>query len=886
MGAVATQQVASKPPARRRDAEAKCGLAPNQAPPVEAASTGEPVIQRKACACGGGCPRCKDERNAAAQPVFTVQPKLDLSTPGDRYEQEADRVADEIMRMPAPRSATPPPTHATHAAPQHVQRKCSSCEIAARRKPSEDEDRRIVQTKRATGDGSHAPAPHRLDALTGAPQGGGASLSQSAREFFEPRFGHDFAHVRVHTDARADEMARAIDARAFTVGQDIGFRAGEYRPDSFEGRKLLAHELTHTLQQGTPGFSRQVQRACDAATLARAQPLFFPQESRLSRVFAGRGTLRPGASNVAVGLVQQALVDLCFDLGTTGVNADGVDKSYNPLTEQAVRDFQSSESVPGATPGVVDQNTLRCLDATRSQTTVPCHQTTVADPQYQVRGELTGRRTHDIYFARGSSTLDTDDRDKIFLLTILNQGCALTLEGYVSEDELVDFGAQLATDRINAVNAEFAARNHDAPGPLCTPPAPPAPPLRTPLPKPDASAGVGTYRDRRKVEVVPAGISSSTTSCGGARVVRQRPLDATETPIVNTAIGDGLAMMDAALAALVPGNVDGDNALNSFFGGIAQRTRVVDKLRIWRRHLNGVVRRRKQRGTDCDATCSDAIAYNNDTGGRAMMTVCSPFFATPRIYPALNVQQNRALVLVHEAGHGSLDTVDVAYDTNRLIHFIGRSPSLALTNTDSFVTLIRCLSGTLSGCALPARGDTQTGMTSAEEDRAQEGIAWLDSWLTWAGQDLSGLYEVLNRARLRGRAPTGYYGVDVFTPFAAAFNLRRPANAPPTMREQTMVASVWDRFRVMSFIVGANLTITKDTGAAPVQRWTPGTTLAPGTSLSLTDTYFVTATTPRQRVEMLLSMIIAATPTIDTALRPAYENFVKDTVRLNWSNHP
>lgn len=177
-------------------------------------------------------------------------------------------------------------------------------------------------------------------------------------------------------------------------------------------------------------------------------------------------------------------------------------------------------------------------------------------------------------------------------------------------------------------------------------------------------------------------------------------------------------------------------------------------------------------------------------------------------------------------------------------------------------------------------------MTSAEEESAQEGLAWLDSWLIWTGQDLSGLYEALNRSRLRGRMETGYYGVNVFTPFAAAFNLRRPANAPPTMREQTMVASIWDRFRVMSSVVSGNLTVTKDISSAPVQRWTPGGSQAPGTSLSLTDAYFLTATTPRQRVELLLSMIIAATPIIDTSLRPAYENFVKDTVRLNWNNHP
>lgn len=105
------------------------------------------------------------------------------------------------------------------------------------------------------------------------------------------------------------------------------------------------------------------------------------------------------------------------------------------------------------------------------------------------------------------------------------------------------------------------------------------------------------------------------------------------------------------------------------------------------------------------------------------------------------------------------------------------------------------------------------------------------------------------------------------------------------MREQTMVAAVWHRFRLMSAIVSRDLTITKDTRRTPVQRWNVGTGEAPGTTVFLTDTYFLAATL-RARVEMLLSMIVKASPLISVSMRPAYENFVKDTVRLNWNNNP
>lgn len=78
---------------------------------------------------------------------------------------------------------------------------------------------------------------------------GGRPLSESLRSDFEPRFGRDLGEVRVHTSTRADKAARAVDAKAFTLGRDIVFRSGAYQPDRTEGRRLLAHELTHVVQQ-------------------------------------------------------------------------------------------------------------------------------------------------------------------------------------------------------------------------------------------------------------------------------------------------------------------------------------------------------------------------------------------------------------------------------------------------------------------------------------------------------------------------------------------------------------------------------------------------------------------------------------------------------------
>ncbi len=95
----------------------------------------------------------------------------------------------------------------------------------------------------------------------------GQPLDAATRAVMEPRFGHDFSKVRVHTDTRANESANAVDALAYTVGPQIVFGAGRYRPGSTTGRQLLAHELTHVVQQrGQPsaGHSLLVGPSSDA----------------------------------------------------------------------------------------------------------------------------------------------------------------------------------------------------------------------------------------------------------------------------------------------------------------------------------------------------------------------------------------------------------------------------------------------------------------------------------------------------------------------------------------------------------------------------------------------------------------------------------------------
>ena len=219
------------------------------------------------CPFGGACHTCPAH----------VQPKLTVNQPGDRYEQEADQIADRVLRMPEPGMNSP-----------HIQRACPGCEEELQRQiepeeeeeetvqakplaaeisplvqrqaePEEEEEEEPVQASRQPGRAQEV-APGLAGSVR-ALQGGGRPLPTAARAFFEPRFGADFSQVRIHDNAAGAESAQALQARAFTLGQHIAFAPGQYNVNTQNGRFLLAHELTHVIQQGAARApSNQVQR--------------------------------------------------------------------------------------------------------------------------------------------------------------------------------------------------------------------------------------------------------------------------------------------------------------------------------------------------------------------------------------------------------------------------------------------------------------------------------------------------------------------------------------------------------------------------------------------------------------------------------------------------
>ena len=173
---------------------------------------------------------------ASSPGADVLQAKPAIDEVEDKYEREANRVADRVTRMPEPKSQCAHP--------------CGGGEPEClAEKPAERHKRLQAKPVESGVPGTTAAPPIVLDVLRSP----GRPLDPATRVYMEPRFGHDFSRVRIHSDAAAEQSARELNARAYTVGHNIVFDKGRFAPGTVEGRQLLAHELTHTMQQEGSG---------------------------------------------------------------------------------------------------------------------------------------------------------------------------------------------------------------------------------------------------------------------------------------------------------------------------------------------------------------------------------------------------------------------------------------------------------------------------------------------------------------------------------------------------------------------------------------------------------------------------------------------------------
>jgi hypothetical protein len=235
-----------------------------------------------------------------------LQTKLTVGKPNDIYEQEADRVAEQVMRMPESSTKRKGVSEfnesesvqrvceeceeelhrQTHGSGLgnleqglsskrglggqekriKIQRICTECEEELNRQPIEVEEKLqmqhmeedgVLQAKKAFG--STLDDTFGIESTVNSQRGGGQPLAQSSQDLFGSRFGADFSGVRIHTSSESDSLNRSLNAKAFTTGQDIFFRKGEYNPGGSSGKELLAHELTHVVQQNGPSLKARIQ---------------------------------------------------------------------------------------------------------------------------------------------------------------------------------------------------------------------------------------------------------------------------------------------------------------------------------------------------------------------------------------------------------------------------------------------------------------------------------------------------------------------------------------------------------------------------------------------------------------------------------------------------
>ena len=243
-----------------------------QSPAIETAT---PEVQSKEIGIQRECAECAQEKQSSSAAEgkdldemslakSRIQTKLTVGAPGDPYEQEADRVAAQVMSM----SVVPESSPQVQRLPEERWFKAPSITPVVQRQV--EPKVQMWQLLQRAGGGNEANGD--LESRLNASKGGGSALAPEVRAFMEPRFGADFSAVRVHTGGEAVQMNRQLGAQAFAHGSDVYFGAGK----SPGNNELMAHELTHVVQQ--TGAQRNLQRKPEIVATDDQQ--FAPEQSQ------------------------------------------------------------------------------------------------------------------------------------------------------------------------------------------------------------------------------------------------------------------------------------------------------------------------------------------------------------------------------------------------------------------------------------------------------------------------------------------------------------------------------------------------------------------------------------------------------------------------------
>ena len=323
--------------------------------------------------------------NPSPSPFFgpKIQKKLTTGTVGDKYETEADNVADKVVNkrktggllqsrseeaiQQKPISETISTVQKQDLAQEQplqkkgkekeedkkVQKKCADCEgedKKAQKKEEKKEEKKTVQAKLKESNSVNEGIESDLNSS----KGGGSAMDKNTKQEMESGFGADFSSVNIHTDSKAVQMSEELGAQAFTHGNDVYFNKGKYNPDSKEGKHLLAHELTHTVQQ-----TGMVQKSMEdhPENLQNPENPYFKGNPPLEKANDNEMLISTGHKGGYVSEIQKGLLQW----NSNSLPKFGADGDFGKETRNAVLDFQIDNELNGQ-EGIVGPETMGTLD--------------------------------------------------------------------------------------------------------------------------------------------------------------------------------------------------------------------------------------------------------------------------------------------------------------------------------------------------------------------------------------------------------------------------------------------------------------------------------------------------------------------------------------------
>lgn len=316
-----------------------------------------------------------------------VQAKLMVNEPGDKYELEADAMADQVVSSLSsypsnlakkdffnPKASIIPSTvfsHNTSNSNTQVQTKCAECDAEDKNEQEEKIQRKLIRDFSLQAEREN---PNKLDFIQAKENSSsrgvvsdnisnqlnnssnlGNPIPKSTKSEMEQGFGMDFSQVRIHTDSAAQSLSTNLGAQAFTYGSNIYFNTGKFETHSQNGKKLLAHELTHVVQQREIS-NLNIQRAIgDGHDLTSPR---FARDTELEEVFDGNKVLQRGERGGHVNKIQHAIQDKGHFLLHFGIDGE-----YEGETERGVTAYQHEKGISTDPTGKVGTGTMAALDS-------------------------------------------------------------------------------------------------------------------------------------------------------------------------------------------------------------------------------------------------------------------------------------------------------------------------------------------------------------------------------------------------------------------------------------------------------------------------------------------------------------------------------------------